>query len=100
MTFIWKVNTLFNKRRNEYARMPGDWLPERVFALLKESTDKARLLRVRQHTADLFEVQRLNDPRAFRVVDLADRTCTAASRENMAFRVAICARRFSQRTAI
>ena len=56
--------------------MPPDRLPTRVFDLLKGSADKAPGLRVRQHTAQLFEVQRLSDQRAFRVVNLADRTCT------------------------
>ena len=100
MTYIWRLNTLFDERRREYAAMPPDRLPTRVFDLLKGSADKAPGLRVRQHTAQLFEVQRLSDQRAFRVVNLADRTCTCGFHSEYGVPCRHIAPRSSRRTAI
>ena len=75
-TFIWTVNTLFDNRRKEYAAMGQNTLPKRVFELLEESVKKAGGLRVRRHNDDVYEVERLNKRRVFRVVDMGARTCS------------------------
>ena len=74
--YIFKLNVLFERRRNEYAPMAPRDLPKDVAEMYNQSRDEGRKLDVRQHTRVLFEVQRPNDPSKWHKVNLADRSCS------------------------
>lgn len=74
--FIRRLNGLFERRRHKYALMPAGNLPKNVAKVFNKSLGEAERLHVERHTESRFEVQRMNDPTVFRVVDLDARTCS------------------------
>ena len=74
--FVRKLNVLFDKRRQKYAAFPPDRLPTKVARLLARSLQESEKLHVKRHTDTTFEVQRLNAPSSFCVVDLDLPACS------------------------
>ena len=76
LCFIRKLNMLFDKRRRKYAIMAETDLPPRVAKTLSENVDEGGKLKVLVHNSTYFEVQRKNDPLAWRVVNLEGPSCS------------------------
>ena len=74
--FILKVNGLFERRREEYARIPDDGLPANVEKALARSVEKGGMLLVKRHNGAVFEVQKASNPCLDRTVDLAVPECS------------------------
>ena len=74
--YVRKVNLLFEKRHQEYSSQPMNSLPKNVHEKLTKSVQQASTLRVKRNTRALFEVQRLNHPLCFRVVDIEAMKCS------------------------
>ena len=74
--FILKLNRMFEKRRNRYARMPDDRLPEKVVEIINSSIDLGRKLHILEHTQTIFEVESVSKPGVLRTVDLEALSCT------------------------
>ena len=74
--YIQKVNRLFEKRRNKYSSMRPNELPKKVAEMYNASDRESRTLNVRPHSGSVFEVQSLNDPQTFRVVNLETPECS------------------------
>ena len=75
-SYVLKLNGLFERRRDEYNAMREDALPPKIAKRPTKSIEQGRRLRVKRHTANVFSVQRLNDPALARVVDLSAPMCS------------------------
>ena len=80
-TFIMRLNVVFEKRRDKYARMPRTALPGRVGKMLAKSVENGRTLRVRRHTRTLFQVQVADGKGQWKTVDLDRGSCTCCFSE-------------------
>ena len=79
-----RLNVVFEKRRDKYARMPPTALPERVAKILAKSVEGGRTLRVRRHTTTILEVklpkERANGRRLTWTMVLARAASTGSSK--------------------
>ena len=74
--FVRKVNVLFHTRRTQYAKMDPDFLPKTVADTFDRSIEAGRRIGVVRNSESVFEVQRLSNGNAYRVVNLATISCT------------------------
>ena len=74
--YIRKLNTLFEERRTEYMSMRSTDLPKNIENMFQRSVSDSRKLRVIQHTVNVLEVQRKNNPTRFRTVNIETRKCS------------------------
>ena len=74
--YIRKLNTLFEERRTEYMSMRPTDLPKNIEKMFQRSVSDSRKLRVIQHTDNVLELQRKNNPTRFRTVNIETRKCS------------------------
>ena len=74
--YIRKLNALFEERRTEYLSMRQTGLPKNDEEMFSRSVSDSRKLRVVQHSCNVFEVQRKNNPARFRTVNVETRMCS------------------------
>ena len=71
-----KLNCMFEKRRLLYSKLEDDDVPKKVAAMIEKAMVEGDVLKITQHTGDIFEVQRKTVATAMPVVDLSKMTCT------------------------
>ena len=75
-SYIWKLNSLFEKRAVMYDAMDENSLPKRVRKMIEEGIEDGGKLTITQHTQTLFEVQRKTKPNSIRVVNFDTMSCS------------------------